>query len=118
LWTGSFGEIKKGAKDDGFRNLPIKIQDIVDKSAPKGFSGGMSEYAGCVQQSVSGKMLNVRYAVEIHPTYSGCAFGDNVPITFPIKILAPEKVVAFVPNMVEMDQAPAEQPKDSDSDSS
>ena len=118
LWTGGLGEIKKGTKDEDFRNLPIKIQDIVDESAPKGFSGGMSEYAGRVQQSVSGKMVTVRYAIEIHPTYSGCECGKNVSMTFPIEILAPEKVVAFVPNMVEMDQAPAEQPKDSDSDSS
>lgn len=96
LWSASMGKIDKGTKDTEYRNLPIQIYAITDDQAPKSLSGALSEFAGRVQQSVSGELVNVSYSVELNPDFSGMVCGGNYRVKFPIEILAPEKVYQFV----------------------
>ena len=60
-----------------------------DKDIPKGSEGLFGEFAGKLQQSVKGDLIEVEYSVFIFWECAGCVCGP-IPFVFnPINVLAP-----------------------------
>lgn len=96
LWKGSLGVIGKGQKFHEPRNLFVKIFEIDDRGGPKSYGGTLDQYAGKVQQSVSGTCITVKYFIEIHPEVHGCiCCGEGEKMKIPVDIMAPEETFTF-----------------------
>lgn len=106
LWRGSVGSIKKGEVITDPKNLPVKVYEIEDKGGPKQYGGTLSQFAGKVQQSVTGTCITVQYFVELVPNVSGCICCGVHRMKIPIEILAPEQVFTFVVGEYQQLQGP------------
>lgn len=83
-----------------------------DIGTPGNLGGALGEFAGKIQQTCNGKLINVAYELHIIAEVDGCLCCTPHPYVYtPIEILAPERVLVFqqeiyVPVPAGYDQAP------------
>jgi hypothetical protein len=68
-----------------------------DIGTPANLGGALAEFAGKIQQTCNGQLINVKYELHISAVIDGCLCCDNNPYVFtPIEILAPERLLIFM----------------------
>ena len=82
-----------------------------DKDIPKGSEEIFGEFAGKLQQSVSGDLIEVEYAVYIIWGCAGCVCGPSPFVFIPLKVLAPGTEILYESDSEEEeDEAQQEDP--------
>ncbi|CAI2368107.1 unnamed protein product [Moneuplotes crassus] len=72
-----------------------KARDI---GTPAGLAGSLGEFAGKIQQTCNGSLINCSYELHVTAEVSGCVCCESHPSVYaPIEILAPERVLVFQP---------------------
>jgi hypothetical protein len=74
----------------------LDLKDAKDIEAPAYLRGALAEFAGKMQQTCNGKLINCKYELHISAVVDGCTCCEKHPHVFtPFEILVPERVLKF-----------------------
>lgn len=98
--------VEAGQKIAEDKIVQFDLSKAVDLGTPANLSGALGDFAGRIQQTCNGQLVNVSYELHITADVDGCTCCDAPPSAYaPIEILAPHRVIAF---FMEMPGLPAE----------
>jgi hypothetical protein len=76
--------------------VQFDLNSAKDIGTPANLGGALAEFAGKIQQTCNGQLIDVKYELHISAVIDGCLCYDNNPYVFtPIEILAPERLLIF-----------------------
>lgn len=86
---------KSGDKIDE-KIVQFDLNQAKDVGTPPNLGGALAEFAGKIQQTCNGRLIDVKYELHILVEIDGCVCCENQPFVYtPIEILAPERVLIF-----------------------
>jgi hypothetical protein len=86
---------KPGEKIDE-KVVQLDLRNARDSGTPSIIEGSLAEFAGKIQQTCNGRLIDVTYELHITAVMNGCVCCDSYPfVLLPIEILAPERVMVF-----------------------
>jgi len=101
------GGVDKGQKTEEDKIVQFDLSKALDLGTPANLSGALGEFAGKIQQTCNGLLIQSTYELYVIAEIDGCICCDQPPSVFtPIEVLAPQKVIAFfmaMPAMVSED---------------
>ena len=76
--------------------VQFNLNEVMDTGTPANLSEALGEFAGKVQQTCNGSLINVSYELHIIVDMDGCMWYESNPFVYtPIEILAPERMIVF-----------------------
>ena len=90
------GSIAVGEKFEEPRLVTFDLSQAQDSGTPSQLASNLGPYAGKIQQTCNGKLINCSYRFALIANVSGCCSTDPT-VEQPIEILAPEQIIQFVP---------------------
>jgi hypothetical protein len=89
--------VEAGKKIEGERIVQFDLNQCLDLGTPANLTGALGDFAGKIQQTCNGQLVQSTYELHVIADCDGCLCCDAPPFVFtPIEVLAPQRV-SFYP---------------------